>query len=315
MIGSGLKKLAQNHGMKIAHGVGYGNLLGYAVTLSEGSGYKRIDISTKFSDPVKLQELQAQINKTNITKEYRVQALNFAPNGVQIIFMDNPGTMKKLEAFIEWFFPMLGQAGASGVDVCNECGGQMTSGCWKLIDGVAHHMHESCAEKTRQALQTADETRKQETTGSYLTGLIGALLGGAIGAVIWALVLNLGYVASLVGLLIGWLAEKGYTLLKGKQGKGKVAILIVAIIISVLLGNILADVFTLVQMIQTGELEGWAVAEIPLLIILMLINDSEYLTATLVNIAQGLLFAGLGVFALLRKAGQEVADTKFVDLP
>ena len=29
------------------------------------------------------------------------------------------------------------------------------------------------------------------------------------------------------------------------------------------------------------------------------------------NTLMGLLFAGLGVFALLRKAGAEVADTKF----
>ena len=33
------------------------------------------------------------------------------------------------------------------------------------------------------------------------------------------------------------------------------------------------------------------------------------------NIFMGLLFAALGVFALLRKAGNEVADMKFVDLP
>lgn len=315
MIGSGLKKLAQANGMQVAHGVGYGSLRGYAVTLSEGSGYKKIDISTKFPDPAKLQQLQAELNAKNLTKEYRVQTLNFFPAGVQIIFTDNPGTMKKIEAFIDWFFPLLTQAEACGADVCSECGTQTTGGCWKLIDGMAFHMHETCAEKTRQALAAADESRKQEATGSYGTGLIGALLGSAIGSVVWAIVLNMGYVASLVGLLIGWLAEKGYNLMKGKQGKAKVVILIVAVIIGVLLGNFLADYITLAQMVRSGELEDWTMGEIPLLIFLLLVGDPEYLSATVITVLQGLLFAGLGVFALIRKAGKEVADTKFVDLP
>ena len=33
------------------------------------------------------------------------------------------------------------------------------------------------------------------------------------------------------------------------------------------------------------------------------------------SVSATLLFAGLGVFALLRKASNEVADMKFVDLP
>ena len=37
MIGSGLKKLASENGMKVARGVAYGALRGYAATLSEGN--------------------------------------------------------------------------------------------------------------------------------------------------------------------------------------------------------------------------------------------------------------------------------------
>lgn len=312
MIGSGLKKLAAEHGMQVAHGVAYGSLKGYAVTLSEGSGYKQIVITTKFTDPEKPTELQTVLNQKNIAREYRVQNLTFTPDGILIIFTDNPGTMKKIEAFIDWFFPMLTEYTALPANVCMECGGQLTGGCWKLINGVAFHMHDSCAEKVRQALQTEDEDRKLSMEGSYGTGLLGALLGSALGAVAWAIVLNLGYVASVVGLLIGWLAEKGYNLLKGKQGKAKVAILIVAIIIGVLLGNVLADVFSLIPVVQEY---GMTYSDIPLIILGLLLEDSTYRAATVSNVLTGLLFAGLGVFALLRKAGKEVADTKFVDLP
>ena len=70
-----------------------------------------------------------------------------------------------------------------------------------------------------------------------LSVLLGMAAGAALGAVVWAIVLSFGYIASLVGLLIGFLAEKGYSLCKGRQGKGKIAILILAVVFGVVLGT------------------------------------------------------------------------------
>lgn len=313
MIGSGLKKLAKENGLRVFNGVAYGSLRGYAATLSEGSGFKQIVISTKFSDPAKLQELQAKLNGVNITREYRVQNLSFGPNTIQIVFGDTVGTMKKVEAFVDWFFPMLPEASAQGADVCPECGGQLVGGCWKLIDGVAYHMHESCAEKLRGQIASEEETRKKEATGSYGTGLIGALLGSALGAVLWAVVLNFGYVAALVGLVIGWLAEKGYNLFHGKRGKGKVVILIAAVIFGVLLGTFGTYAYQTAELIGSGALD-LTFGDIPLFLLALMGESQEFKSTVIGNILMGLLFAGLGVFALLRKAGQEAAGTKFIDL-
>lgn len=315
MIGSGLKKFAQDNGMQVANGVAYGSLRCYAATLSEGSGYKQFVVTTKFTDPAKLQELQAQVNQTNVSREYRVQSLTFTADGISIIFSDTVGTMKKIEAFVDWFFPLLSTFGATPADYCSECGGQLSGGSWKLINGVAFHMHESCAEKVRSQIANENETRKQEAEGSYGMGLLGALLGSALGAVVWAFVLLAGYVASIVGLLIGWLAEKGYNLLKGKQGKGKIVILIIAVVLGVVLGVFAADAISVAQLINETEDAVVTYADIPAFLLALLMTDGEYRTATLSNILLGLLFAGLGVFALLRKAGKEVADTKFVNLP
>ena len=88
MIGSGLKKFAQENGLRVAKGVAYGSFRGYAATLSEGSGYKMMVLTTKFTDPEALQQLQQRINAVNVTREYRVQKLSFAPNGVCIVFGD-----------------------------------------------------------------------------------------------------------------------------------------------------------------------------------------------------------------------------------
>ncbi len=314
MIGSGLKKLANENGMKVARGVAYGALRGYAATLSEGNGYKQIVLTTKFPDPAKLQELQAQVNGRNIQRELRVRELSFAPNGVSVVFLDNPGTMKKIGEFIEWFFPLLEQSGASKWDVCTECGFQVTGGKWKLVDGIAFYLHESCAEKLTRDISAEETERREADTGNYFTGLLGALAGSALGAVLWAVVLSIGFVASIVGLVIGWLAEKGYNLFKGKQGKAKIAILIVAIIFGVLLGNFAADAFSLATMIANGELPGMGLIDIPYMISVLLTSEPEYLRITISNILMGLLFAGLGVFSLLRKTGKEVSATKIIDL-
>ena len=313
MIGSGLKKLAGENGMKVSNGVAYGSLRGYAATLSEGNGYKQIVLTTKFTDPARLQELQTQVNGRNIQRELRVQNMTFAPDGISIVFLDNPGTMKKIGEFIDWFWPMLEQSGATRWDICTECGCAVTGGCWKLVDGVAFYLHEGCAARMVRGIEEEERSRKEADTGNYVTGLLGALAGSALGAVLWAFVLNMGYVASVVGLVIGWLAEKGYNLFRGKQGRAKVVILILAIIFGVLLGNFAADGFTLASMINNGEIRGFDLGDIPFMI-LQLLGDPDYLRATVSNILMGLLFAGLGVFSLLRKAGKEVSRTKVIDL-
>lgn len=314
MIGSGLKKLAQENGMKVAKGVAYGSLQGFAATMSEGSGYKQIVFATKFAEAGSSDQLLAAINQVNVQRTYSVQTLNIAPNAIQVVFVDTIGTMKKIRAFVEWFVPLLRQYGASTVNVCAECGGDAANGRWLLIDGIAFHMHDACAQKARCEIEETEQTQKEQRTGSYASGTLGAFLGATIGAVVWAIVLNMGYVASLVGLLIGWLAEKGYTLLKGKQGKAKIAILILAIVFGVVLGTFAADFFTVVELINSGEIVGMAYGDIPMYLMYLLSVEPEYQSAAVTNIGMGLLFAGLGVFALLRKTSAEVADTKIVDL-
>ena len=313
MIGSGLKKLANERGLRVDKGVAYGALHGYATTMFDGNGIKVICISTTFTDPMLLTQLQSVLNGHNLMNEFRVKDLHFTQKQINIIFHDNPGTMKKLVAFIDWFFPLLPEHGATGVDVCPECGCDIVGGTWKLVDGTAHHFHEACAEKVKNSLVNEAETRAKEDNGSYLSGLIGALLGAAIGGIVWALLLMAGYVASLVGLLIGWLSERGYRLLRGKQGKGKIAILIIAVIFGVVFGTFLGDGITLAQMISAGELPGYTYGNIPAMLIFLL-TDSEYLIGTARNIGLGLLFAALGVYSIIRRSAREVSAIKVQDL-
>lgn len=311
MIGYGLKKFAQENGLTVANGVAYGPLKGFNVTMCEGSGYKKISFATNFKDLAMKGSFTACLEKTDLYKTYRVNGVQSGEKFITVVFHDTVGTMKKIRAFVDWFTDLLIRHEATPSNVCLACGGDITSGTWVMVDEVCYHMHDSCAEKLKGEVATSNEEKKDAMTGSYVTGAVGAFVGAALGAVVWALVLMMGYVASIVGLVIGWLSQFGYNLLKGKQGKGKLAILALAIIFGVLLGTIAADVFQLVEMIDNGELFGATYSDIPGLIKMLLTEDAEYRNAVLGNVAIGLLFAALGVLPMLRQTGRSVANRKF----
>lgn len=313
MIGSGLKKLARENSMTVARGIAYGSLRGYAATLSEGAGWKRIIFATAITDPVKKTEFMDAVGAVDITKQFRIQRIGATAKAVQIDFLDNPGTMKKIYAFLDWFIPLLESYGATSANICTECGYEAADGRWVLINGIAYYLHDSCAQKVKRDIEENNAQQKETETGSYATGALGAFVGAALGAVVWAVVLLLGYVASIVGFVIGWLAEKGYILLKGKQGKAKVIILILAVIFGVVAGTIAADAISLAGMINSGELPGWTMGDIPEMM-LVLMEDSEYVGVTVKNILMGLFFAALGVFSLLRQTKKEVSGVAYVEL-
>ena len=89
---------------------------------------------------------------------------------------------------------------------------------------------------------------------------------------------------------------------------------IVAIVLGVLLGTVGGDALTVAQMINGGELPGFVMGDIPWFLATMWAESPEYRSGMISNIGMGLLFAALGVWAILRKAGKEVADTKVVEL-
>ncbi len=312
MISSGYKKLAREYELKVDSGVAYGSLKGYAVTLSDGNGCKSMVVVTKIGDPDKLQRLQTQTGSTEIQKKFRLQEFSVLPNKIIINFSDTIGTLKRIRSFIEWFIPVLNEAEATKVNVCAECGTVAENGRWKLIDGVAYYFHTGCAEKVVQTIVSEDESIREADKGSYILGAVGALLGALLGAVVWFAVLTAGYIASIVGFLIGWLAEKGYNLFHGKQGRGKIAILIVMVVLGVVVGTIASDAATLAKMISAGEVYA-SYSDIPALLI-ELLQFSDYTTSLLMNVGMGLLFAALGVFTLIRKAHRDVSNTKIKDL-
>lgn len=310
MIGSGLKTLAREHGMQIASGVAYGEMHGYAVTLSEGSGYKRLAVTAHFESDDQRQALTGAFGLVDLRKEFRVQQFEIRDNVIDLIFWDNPGTMKKLRAFLDVFFPEVVRSGAKGIQYCSRCGLEMMGdGDWRLIDGIAHKMHGGCATRTEGELDAAYEEEQQSPDTSYASGFLGALIGALIGSVAWAVIFTAGYVSAWIGFLIGWLAEKGYTKMRGKRGPGKVVILVLVTLIGVALGTLGGEMASLAVMIATGELPGWGFGDLPLMMSIIL-QEPESIRIVLTNIGQGVLFALLGIAFILYRTGKQVTKTK-----
>lgn len=316
MVGSALKKYAKENGLKNNGGVVYGELGGYSVSMCDGAGIKQLTVLTRFPDAEKKHEFENVLNAANLSADYRVQSYLSTDDRLDFIFTDKIGTMTVIGNFIQWLLPVLTQYGAAGADICTKCGYPMNGqGKWVLIDGTAVHMHEGCVRGLSEQIHREEETVRREAGGSYLSGTVGALLGGLLGAAAWGLVMLAGYIAGIVGFLIGFLAEKGYALLKGKLGKGKVAILIVVIVLCVIVGTLFGEYLFARQAIKEFIAEYGSTDITPMeLLIETASMDPEVRKEMISNIALGLLFAGLSVIGLIRRAHAEVSDTKIKEL-
>lgn len=141
---------------------------------------------------------------------------------------------------------------------------------------------------------------KKERGKTYFAGLLGALLGALVGAIPWAIAYYFGWFVGWLGFLIGFCTVKGYELFKGKNGLPKVFIVIAAIIIGVILGQLMGDFLTLWMMINKGELDWATYADIPYIYYLALTLDPDILGEILRSLALGLVFAVLGVWKMIK---------------
>lgn len=313
MIGSGFRKYARKNGLKVGNGIAYGSLRGYAVSLCEGGGWKRMTVNTRIANPTAKAELMAQMEDKGNKKRFSIQETQFGSGKIVISFFDTIGTLKKIEAFTTWLFPLLDGAGAEKANICDACGLEMgNSEVWKLIDETAYHMHPACGEKMAAGIRQAEQEQTESRTGSYLLGLVGALLGALLGAVVWAVVYELGYIASIVGLLIAFLAVKGYELLHGRQGAGMTVIILAAVIFGVVAGNLGAYYWELLSLVMSGELPISA-GQIPGLLFTTLVDEAVF-GQVLRDLAMGLFFALLGAFGAIAKTAKTVGKTKIIDL-
>ncbi len=314
MIGSGLKKYAKENGMKTAYGMAYGSLKGYAASMNEGAGYKKITLS--FCGDSEIHKRIAElIGDRDLVNEFRLQRMELTQNTAVLEFYDNPGTMALIRSFIDFFVPILSDAGALGVTNCSVCGETIEKGKWIQKDGIVYYAHTACEEKLKRESEHEKVRNEGIHEGSYLKGIVGAILGALVGSLVYTLLYCLGTISAIGALAIIFLANYGYKLLKGKQTRVKLLVLIVSTVFGILVGQFAGDVIDLI-IYSSNELDvAFTVSESLDYVVYFLFNDAEYLAATVENFAKGIFVAIFGGYVLYKKESAALVIAGVKELP
>lgn len=314
MVGSAIKKYAKEKNWQVKNGVAFGTYRGYMMSMQEGGGWKSLSIAARLENEEALKSAYELLNDPNIKKDYRISGSTVSPSAINIAFIDNPGTMKRIIEFVDCFCDGLDSFGAKGAGFCSSCGLELGgAGVPAMMNDTVYLLHEGCMHRDDEQLNIAKEEMKKE--GSAVTGTVGAFIGAIVGAIPWAVAYYLGWFVGWLGFLIGIAAKKGYELLNGKESRTKG----VAVIIATIFGVIVAEsVAIMVYLGVTWAQEGYtfSVLDVILTYFYTLATNSQALTETLADIALGLVFAGLGIWSTIRdifKATGKNAD-RFIRL-
>ncbi len=344
MLSSAMQKIANANHLRIDQNAAYGIAKGCFITLCEGVGYKRMYIyvgchhksddqgnpqptTEGFSIPEHLivaNELAQNIarlaadyktyyvlnDKNNLPGDRRMNGVA-VKNGylVQVNFMAGMKTTSGIQAFIDNILPQV--ADLTEPNKCMKCGADNDASTVPvMLSGEAVvPMHAACADEhiaALEAAETAREAAKPAKRGNAFTGAVGAFIGAMLGAVVWTLIGMLGYIAGIVGWLIAFLSGKGYDLLGGKNGRIKIAVVIVCIILAVAAGNcgVYAWQIHEVYAEAAADLMPWESlipeSEFFALMIPELAASSEFISEVARNMVMGLFFAALGCWTILR---------------
>lgn len=299
MIGSGLRKFAAEHGMTVKNGIAYGIYQGYMMTLEEGSGWKSAAFAAHCPDENTQMILRGMLGNPNWAKEYRLQQATVTEAFVRVQFLDNPGTMKRMAAFLEMFCAQMHRHGVEGQALCGVCGQSFDAepAIDVQVSGVVYRMHEGCAAELARQMQA--EYEKKSENGSVGLGSLGALVGALLGSIPWALAYYFGWFVGWLGFLVGIASKKFYELFRGKECKAKGVAIILATIVAILVAEFIT--LAIGVMIGAGE-EGVRIGlgEAILWVAAVIAEDGETQAAVVGDLLLSLLFAGLGIGSTMK---------------
>lgn len=314
MVGSAIKKYAKENNWQVKNGIAFGIYRGYMMSMQEGAGWKSISIAARLENEDALQSAYELLNDKSFMKDYRISGSKVSPSAVNVVFIDNPGTMKKIIEFIDSFCDGLDSFGAKGANYCSSCGLELGGmGVPALMNDTVYLLHEGCMHRDDEQLNSAKEEIKKE--GSAVTGTVGAFLGAIVGAIPWAIAYYFGWFVAWLGFLVGIAAKKGYELLNGKESRAKG----IAVIIATIFGVIFAEsaaIMVAVGVAWAQEGITFSIFDIAYSYFYALATDSSILVDILIDTALGLVFAFLGIWSTIRdifKATGKNAD-RFIRL-
>ena len=162
-----VKTIAQSNALNISGNTAYGNLRGYTAAVTQGKEHIVIVLSTFFPSASALVAFKEDLYQKSITREYRVLDLKFHPSTIVVtLSCHTAGDINRIEAFMNYFFPLLRTHNALRADYCTECCKELANGIWELIDGKAYHLHKDCSEKLHERLDGSVRTSNNSFTAT-----------------------------------------------------------------------------------------------------------------------------------------------------
>ena len=158
---------------------------------------------------------------------------------------------------------------------------------------------ESIERKTNDGSVDGNGKPQNARKENVLAGIVGALLGSLIGGASIILLSQLGYIASISGLILAVCTLKGYELLGGALSKkGIVICLVIVLVVPYLADRIDWAIVLMQEFPEYGFRFGEAFALIPELLREGAIEMGDYMK----NLLMLYGFAALGAFSSIRNA-------------
>lgn len=222
-------------------------------------------------------------------------------DGVISVLMPSPTVVKAelVETFLNDFSAFLKENGY--VSSCTFCSSNESIG-YTFTDGMVREVCPECHEKLSNVVEDIKEER--ETSGSYLTGAVGAIIGGILGIIPWVLIGMIGWIAAVSGLIMAYLSHKGYMLLKGKVGKGMIWILIVVLVVFTYVAVLISMGVMVMQELGLSLSDIYIFKFLQTMLVFPFTSEPGVGEIWL-QLALGWLFAGLGSYRILKKARKE----------
>ncbi len=236
-------------------------------------------------------------------KKYRAKPAHINGKAVTIMLNSEIKRIKPEDValFLDEFTAYLAEKGYHSA--CAVCHRETDDG-YTYQGGFVLQMCTPCHEGLAAA--TSQIKREREETGSYLSGLGGAVLGGIVGIIPWVLIGMLGFIAGISGLAMAFFAYRGYLMLRGKRGPGMTWILILVLIVFTYVGVMVS------QGVQYAVESGYSFDLFELFKLMMMAPFlPEFFDTGILwgSIGLGWFFAALGSFGFLRTKSKEAVGT------
>ena len=135
---------------------------------------------------------------------------------------------------------------------CGICGQEVEVSAYKA-GGSYFHLCQNCETNMRGNMAVAVQQKEQKKE-NVVGGVVGALLGSLLGVLSIVLVSQLGYYASVCGVIMAICVLKGYELLGGKLAKKGIIISSVIMLLMVYLGDRLDWA---IRLLREGGVADW----------------------------------------------------------